>query len=120
MSTRLKYLQATAVEEPNDPFNHYALAIELAKDSPSEAYSMMESVKAHFPYYLPAWQWLASKEEENEHYQSAAVYLRDAIRLAKTIDQSLDIPYLKDFALQKIKTELEKALYNLEIQGLIE
>ncbi len=61
-SERLKQLLAYLKEEPEDPFNHYAVAMELIGNEPSKALQYLANTIKQYPDYLPA------------YYQAAALY----------------------------------------------
>lgn len=54
-SDRLKQLKAHLEEDPQDPFNHYALALEYRDAEPQLALQHFEHVLANHPDYLPAY-----------------------------------------------------------------
>lgn len=53
MESRLEILKRYYQEEPNDPFNGYALALELAKQSRQEGLVIMKELLPKFPDYVP-------------------------------------------------------------------
>ena len=64
---RLEQLRQFVKEEPNDPFNQYALALELLKVNAVEARQLFEHLVRSFPQYLPTYypyaQMLIEKKE---------------------------------------------------------
>jgi predicted Zn-dependent protease len=52
---RLEQLRQFVKEEPNDPFNWYALALELLKTNADEARQLFEHLVGSFPQYLPTY-----------------------------------------------------------------
>jgi hypothetical protein len=64
---RLEQLRQYVHEEPNEPFNRYALALELLKVNPGEARQLFEHLVRSFPEYLPTYypyaQMLIEKKE---------------------------------------------------------
>ncbi|MBS1557097.1 MAG: tetratricopeptide repeat protein [Bacteroidetes bacterium] len=54
-SERLKALKRFASEDPEDPFNHYALALEWMKTDPAKADQTFDFLLARFPTYVPAY-----------------------------------------------------------------
>jgi tetratricopeptide (TPR) repeat protein len=62
-SDRIKMLEQFVVEDPTDPFNHYALALELAKSDKRKAKEVFDQLIATNPEYVPA------------YYQAALLYL---------------------------------------------
>jgi hypothetical protein len=52
---RLEQLQKFYQEEPNDPFNLYALALEISKSQRMQAYQVFKQLITGFPDYVPAY-----------------------------------------------------------------
>lgn len=52
---RLKLLEQFVKEEPEDPFNWYALALEVSKLNPSRAVELFGYVLEKHPEYLPTY-----------------------------------------------------------------
>ena len=67
---RLSQLQQFATEEPQEPFNLYALALEYLKIDPSEAGRLFERLLMEHPDYLPTYypyaQWLIERKEKDK------------------------------------------------------
>lgn len=53
--TRLEQLQQFLKDDPNDPFNLYALALEYLKSDPKEAHRLFDELLAHHDDYLPSY-----------------------------------------------------------------
>ncbi len=62
-SVRIKMLEQFIADDPNDPFNHYALALELMKSDKSQAQKIFDQLIASHPEYVPS------------YYQAAQLYL---------------------------------------------
>jgi predicted Zn-dependent protease len=64
---RLAQLRQFVEEEPSDPFNRYALALELLKINADEARQLFDELVRSFPQYLPTYypyaQLLIEKKE---------------------------------------------------------
>lgn len=64
---RLQQLIAFQQEEPHDPFNQYALALEYLKHDPAKSESLFSSLLEEHPDYLPTYypfaQLLAGKQD---------------------------------------------------------
>ena len=64
---RLQQLIAFQQEEPSDPFNQYALALEYLKHDPAKSESLftelMETHPEYLPTYYPFAQLLAGKKD---------------------------------------------------------
>jgi tetratricopeptide (TPR) repeat protein len=62
-SERIKMLEQFVAEDPADPFNHYALALELTKSNKQKAKEVFDQLLITNPDYVPA------------YYQAALLYL---------------------------------------------
>ena len=62
-SERIKMLEQFVIEGPHDPFNQYALGLELAKSDQGQAKKVFDRLIAAHPTYLPA------------YYQTALLYI---------------------------------------------
>jgi len=62
-SERIKMLEQFVAEDPTDPFNRYALALELAKTDKPKAKEIFDQLILSNPDYVPA------------YYQAALLYL---------------------------------------------
>jgi hypothetical protein len=60
---RIKMLEQFVVEDPIDPFNRYALALELAKSDKPKAKEVFDYLLKHNPDYVPT------------YYQAALIYI---------------------------------------------
>ncbi len=67
---RIKQLQRFIAEDPQDPFNSYALALEYLKIDPLEAGRLFENLMMVHPDYLPVYypyaQWLIERKEKEK------------------------------------------------------
>ncbi len=52
---RLQILRDFITEEPENPFNYYALALELREKGPEEASRLFDHILQHHPEYLAAY-----------------------------------------------------------------
>jgi hypothetical protein len=67
--TRLDQLKVFLLEDPDDPFNHYALAMEHMSTDSELARKMLLAVIEKFPEYVPTYYQAANLSmlaEENE------------------------------------------------------
>ncbi|MBS1508987.1 MAG: tetratricopeptide repeat protein [Bacteroidetes bacterium] len=62
-SERIKMLEQFVAEDPTDPFNRYALALELAKSDQAKAKEIFDQLMASNPDYVPA------------YYQASLIYI---------------------------------------------
>jgi tetratricopeptide (TPR) repeat protein len=58
--TRLEHLKTYLQQDPNDPFNHYALAMELLKTEADQSLTILRFVIGNFPDYVPAYYQAAN------------------------------------------------------------
>jgi len=100
--SRLSQLQEFYDQDPSDPFNLYALALETSKTNPANAIVQFETLMTQHPDYLPT------------YYHAAKLY----VRLERN-EQAIDV-YKKGIALAqqtgntKTARELKSALDELE------
>lgn len=52
---RIKLLNKYILEEPNNPFNIYALAMEFYEEQPEKALELLEQLVEQFPNYVPTY-----------------------------------------------------------------
>jgi tetratricopeptide (TPR) repeat protein len=71
-SERIKMLEQFVAEDPTDPFNRYALALELAKSDRQRAKEIFDQLIHTNPDYVPA------------YYQTALLYLELSLHEAAT------------------------------------
>ena len=102
---RIKILLDFLKEEPNDPFNHYGLAIEYQKVNKIEAENKFTFLLKEFPEYLPTY-YTAAKffEDEKEDYEKSIEIYEKGISLASKLNE------IKAF------NELTSAKTNLEFE----
>ena len=72
-SDRIKMLEQFVAEDPTDPFNHYALALELTKSDKQKAKEIFDRLIVTYPYYVPA------------YYQTALLYLELSLNKEATM-----------------------------------
>ncbi|SOE19767.1 hypothetical protein SAMN06298216_0270 [Spirosomataceae bacterium TFI 002] len=95
---RLKILENYVSEEPNDPFNHFALALELTKTDLERAVAKYDYLINHFSAYLPTYYQYGVLLTDQEKYEKAKSVLSQGILLAKEKGE------------ERTKKELEGAL----------
>ncbi len=99
---RLKILLSFLEEEPKDPFNRYAVAMELIKGDKREALKHLEILLKSDPEYLPT------------YYQAGQIYF-DMDQYEKAIDiydkgMSIAVQQNNDKILQELKGARQLAL----------
>lgn len=74
---RLKILEEYFLQDPTDPFNGYALAMEYASVNRPKAMSFLENLYYHHPDYLPTYYHLAQFYfDMDENKKAEEVYLK--------------------------------------------
>jgi 7-cyano-7-deazaguanine synthase in queuosine biosynthesis len=81
---RLEQLQKFYHEEPNDPFNLYALALEIAKSQRQQAYQVFKQLIAGFPDYVPAYYQAAVLSIELAVPNDTKIILESGLSWAKS------------------------------------
>lgn len=81
--TRLEQLKQFAAEEPDDPFNHYALALEYLKNNPDEAHEIFKRLLLSHPDYLPTYYPYAQLLAERKEVALAEQTFQNGIQAAK-------------------------------------
>ncbi len=106
LSNRLELLKQFLEEDPNDPFNHYALATEYLKTEPSKAKEIYEYLLKNHAEYLPTYYHAGALLVEFEEYDSAQKVYLEGIELAKKTGNERALKELKG-AYQMLLDELE-------------
>ena len=74
-SQRLKLLQEYLKNDPNDPFNLYAIATEYRDEAPRKALEYYEQLLTQHPDYLPTYYHAANLYAElNEDAKAEEIY----------------------------------------------
>ncbi|MCS5489402.1 tetratricopeptide repeat protein [Algoriphagus limi] len=97
---RLKLLEQFAADEPKDPFNWYALALETQESQPQKALEYFQKLLAEFPEYLPTYYPAA-------HFLAALDKLEEA---KKAFEKGISLA--KDQSELKTLRELQNAFQN--------
>ncbi|HEX5172428.1 MAG TPA: tetratricopeptide repeat protein [Cyclobacteriaceae bacterium] len=103
ISGRLKQLQKFLDEDPADPFNWYALALEYLKSDQKKALTLFEKLLADFDQYLPTYYQAALLYIQLEESRKAVNVFEKGIALAR--DQN----NLK--AANELRSALDELLY---------
>ncbi|MDZ7897119.1 MAG: tetratricopeptide repeat protein [Arcicella sp.] len=106
MINRLEILRQFVAEEPQDPFNHYALATELLKTNKNEAKEFFEYLIQHHSEYLPTYYHLGALYVELGEQSAAELTYLKGIELAKKLKNEKTLKELKG-AYQMFLDELE-------------
>lgn len=104
--SRVELLEKYIEEEPNEPFNYYALANEYLSSDASKALYLFQSCQDKFPDYLPTYYQLAKLLEEFEEENKALEVYQAGIELAKIQGEHKTINELNT-AYQNLMFEIE-------------
>ena len=80
---RIQQLIRFVQEEPGEPFNIYALAMEFLTSQPEQARSYFDQLLADHPDYLPTYYHAAALYANLEQRDKAADVYRNGIELAR-------------------------------------
>lgn len=107
MNDRLRILRQFVEDEPQDPFNHYALATELLKFDKTESRHIFEYLLEKHSQYLATYYHLGALYVElGEHLLAEKTYV-EGIALAYKIGNEKTLRELKG-AYQMFLDELEE------------
>jgi hypothetical protein len=104
MSSILQQLAQFIQEDPADPFNHYAYAVELSRQDPATALLLLVQLQTEHPDYLPTYYTAASLAHDAEDYVIAQSLLETGMDLAQTTGNT------------KTYLELQRALANVRAE----
>ncbi|MBN3519012.1 tetratricopeptide repeat protein [Algoriphagus lutimaris] len=93
---RLEILKEYAKEEPENPFNWYALAIEYLSVDPNEAEKYFIKLLSSFEAYLPTYYTAASFFSEREELEKAKETFEKGITLAQEKQEIKTLQELKN------------------------
>jgi Tfp pilus assembly protein PilF len=80
---RIQQLIRFVQEEPNEPFNVYALAMEYLTDHPAQARPYFDQLLSNFPDYLPTYYHAAALYTAVDERDQAADLYEKGIELAR-------------------------------------
>ena len=92
---RLQQLIAFYEEDPTDPFNAYALAMEYLNEDLVEAKKYLEELLENHPSYLPTYYHAAAVYVDLENREKAKMTYEKGIELAKKQQNSKAIQELQ-------------------------
>ncbi|GAB3921549.1 tetratricopeptide repeat protein [Larkinella terrae] len=82
-NNRIQLLRQFIEEQPDDPFNVYALAMEYRNEQPAESWKCLKKLLDEHPTYLPTYYQAADLcTELNNRSEAEAIYQR-GIELAR-------------------------------------
>jgi hypothetical protein len=82
-SERIKVLEQFIADDPTDPFNHYALALELMKSDKNQAKGIFDRLMAAHPSYVATYYQAAILDIELSMRAEAAKIIERGIGEAK-------------------------------------
>jgi tetratricopeptide (TPR) repeat protein len=85
--TRLEQLQQFVDDDPDDPFNLYALALELTKSDAAKAETLFKKLLSEHKDYLPTYYQAANLFESNGEHDLAIMTLQNGIALARSTNE---------------------------------
>lgn len=98
---RIDLLEKFIAEDPSDPFNYYALALEYLQTNPTKASELFDEIMVNHPDYLPV------------YYTAGTFYaeLANEVKAFKILNKGVDLAKRKS----EFKTlrELKSAIQNL-------
>ncbi|GAB3275330.1 hypothetical protein GCM10027347_48650 [Larkinella harenae] len=80
---RIELLRQYIEEQPDDPFNVYALAMEYRDEKPEQALQYLEKLLEQHPAYLPSYYHAAAIYAELERGEKAEEVYQRGIELAR-------------------------------------
>lgn len=83
---RIRQLENFFEEDPRDPFNAYALALEYLKFDATKSRLLFETLLRDHPHYLPTYYHAAKFFVESGEKEKAIRIFEDGIRLAKELN----------------------------------
>ena len=84
---RISQLESFAKEDPSDPFNHYALALEYLKINAGKAFEQFEGLLKSHPDYLPTYYPFAHLLIEMNEVQRGEEVFKLGIAKAKELKE---------------------------------
>jgi tetratricopeptide (TPR) repeat protein len=82
-TARIQQLLAFVQEEPNDPFNVYALALEFLNSDPTQAQQYFDELLVKHPNYLPTYYHAAQLCADLGNETRALMLYEQGIELAR-------------------------------------
>ncbi len=100
--SRIELLEKFIEEDPSDPFNYYALAMEYLQTNPAKAGKLLDEILINHPDYLPV------------YYTAGTLYaeLANEVKALEILNKGVELAKIKsDF---KTLRELKSAIQNLD------
>jgi Tfp pilus assembly protein PilF len=103
---RLNILLKFLEEEPHEPFNQYAVAMEYLRTNKAKSIELLQNLIKKHPEYLASYYPLAALYVENEQFEAAIETYQRGILLAESLKNTKTLKELKG-AYQMLLDELE-------------
>lgn len=100
--SRIELLEKFIKEDPDDPFNYYALALEYQQANPSQAKQLFEYLLMNHAGYLPVYYTAGIFYADLAEESKALEILNEGVALARSISDT------------KALRELQSAIQQLE------
>lgn len=84
-SSRLEQLKKYMADDPRDPFNLYALALEYLPVDEHQSWTFFEKLLKDFPEYLPTYYHAAKWQEQFGQREQAMTIYKEGISLAQRL-----------------------------------
>ncbi|UJP64382.1 tetratricopeptide repeat protein [Mongoliitalea daihaiensis] len=104
--SRIELLQSFAEQEPENPFNWYALAIEFLESEPEQALNYFDKLLIEHKGYLPTYYHAAALFAEFGDLEKAKRTYEEGIVLAKNLSETNALRELQN-AYQNFQFEYE-------------
>jgi len=95
---RVDSLRSYIKEDPAEPFNRYALALELAHDEMDEAISILLELLKDTPNYIPTYYQAASLLIEQNRIEEAKIVLERGVIMCRQSNEHKTLRELKSLA----------------------
>lgn len=83
MANRIEQLHQFALEDPNDPFNWYALALEYKETAPGKAIEILNRLLTEHKEYVPAYYQLGKLYYEAGNIHEARHIFEHGVNVAQ-------------------------------------
>ena len=103
---RIKLLEKYIQEEPNNPFNSYALAMEYYESNPKKSLDLLLALRSAHPDYLPLYFKAAHLLWELEDSEKTTEVFQEGIKLAKEQNDAKALQELSS-AFQNFQFEMD-------------
>ncbi len=103
--TRLQQLQRFLLDDPNDPFNLYALALEYQKSDVQKSKALFQKLIAEHPKYIATYYHFGKLLQEMNALKDAQNVFENGIQYAQELNELKALRELRA-ALQELEEEI--------------